>query len=146
MWQAKAKVPLASSSSPRYDDSVATWGRIEGPLIDRRDTNDPVQLAQSAAATLAKGAASLSIDSTINDTEGIKFWKHWGLGSRVTMVIDGVTYTDIVREVDVSWASADSPMLVRPLVGSPAARRPDVPGLFTAQRANALRVSQLERI
>jgi hypothetical protein len=125
-------------------ESIARWGRIEGPLVDRRDTGDLDQLRQTAIETLAKGVGTLSIETVVEDTDEMQFWRHWGLGSRVSVILDGVTYTDVVREVDVMWESADTPVRISPLIGSPQARRPEVPAMFAKQRANALRVYQLE--
>lgn len=128
------------------DASVEKWGRIEGPLVDRRDTNDIDQLMQSAVETLAKATGTLSIAATVNDTDGMVFWTHWGLGRRVCVVVDGVPYTEIIREVDVTWDNADTPVSIRPLIGSPQARRPEVPAIFANQRRTAQRISKLERL
>lgn len=126
------------------EDSVALWGRIEGPMRDRRDTEDVVQMEQTVDEELDKGAQKLAVALEVSDTEFMKFGHHWGVHDRVAVDIEGVVFNDIVREATVSWSN-DAPEKVTAVIGTPEATAPNVLKLFANQRQNAARTARLER-
>jgi hypothetical protein len=129
-------VRLATSA-----DSINRWGRVE-QFRDRRDTTDTVELDQQAQTELADGASKRGFALTPIETESIRFGHTYQLGDRVTVVIDGVPVTDIVREVVITLDAAGE--TVAPTVGDPSTG-PDRPRIFDTVDKLRRRVRQLER-
>jgi hypothetical protein len=111
---------------------------------DRRDTDDPAVLAQTRDETLAELAQPTALSFTPVDTPALAFGSGYFLGDRVTVVIDGVEITDVVREVGVS-VTADQGERLTPVIGTPGASSPTVPLLFDRLTRQGRRVSNLER-
>jgi hypothetical protein len=124
--------------------SIAKWGRIEGPLHDRRDSPFLDQLEQSLTEDLAKGKNKIALSFKAVDTKNLVFGRDWGLHDYVTVEVDGAPLTEMVRETTETWEPG-KPKDVSVVVSTPDALPPDVPRIFAAQRATALRASQLER-
>lgn len=100
-------------------NSITRWNRFE-QFADARDTTDLATLQQRGDAALAQMAATTQFALTLAPQKAIVYGADFGLGDTVTVIIDGVTYSDIVREVQIQLdrASAET---VTPAVGSPNA-------------------------
>jgi hypothetical protein len=124
--------------------SIDVHQRIEAPFRDRRDTEDVATLEQQRAESLLEMQAQTSLSITPIDTEAVAFGTHYGLGDRVTVVIDGVEVQDVVREVLLT-VTADEGEVLTPTLGTPGATSPRVPDLFAAVARQGRRLSFLER-
>lgn len=124
--------------------SVSEWGRIEGPLRDRRDTIDREQMEQTMVEELSKSAQALSINLSPQDTAQLQYGEDWQLSDLVTVEIDGEGFSELVREESFVW-TPDGNERISAVIGSPEAVAPTVPRLFAAQRNTSTRIYQLER-
>lgn len=122
--------------------SVATWGLIEF-FRDRRDTTDTTQITQSLDEELAKQASTRAVTITPIDTPQVAFGVHYGLGDRVTAVVDDLTIVEVVREVKITYSSAGQ--LVQPTLASAGSGPPAVPSFFRGTSRTQARVTDLER-
>ena len=68
---------------------------------DRRDTTDSAELEQTIDEELGERAASTEVRMQPVDTASIAFGTDYGLGDRVTVVVDGVPIQDLIREVRI---------------------------------------------
>jgi hypothetical protein len=68
--------------------SVAKWGRIEGELVDARNAASVNELDVAATKALADNTEKTSLSITPIDTDLLAFGVHYGLGDRVTAVLD----------------------------------------------------------
>lgn len=129
--------------------SVVDWDRVE-TFLDRRDTTDPTELQQAITDELAARAQQADIRLSPVDTEGLAFGTDYGLGDKVTAVIDTVPLRDLIRQVNITLTAADGEV-VEPAVGT-AALAQVVPTFFASPvvaprdaRADR-RLSNLERV
>lgn len=120
---------------------VATWGRIER-LVDARQQDDSPEVSQQIATALAENSEKLSLDITPIDTPNLKYGTHYQLGDKVSVVVDGVVVTDLVRQVEISL-TAQGPQKLTPVLGTPG--RNDLIALFSAVKDLAARTRNLER-
>lgn len=128
--------------------TIVEGGAVDPPyraevFRDQRDTNEQAALEQSRAEALTEGAGTTSLSLSPIDTDAVTFGRDYLPGDRVAVTVDGVTITDVVREVKLTLAP-DGDTLV-PVVGTPGASNPDVPTLFDTMRKQARRLSALER-
>lgn len=125
-------------------DSIAAWGRIEGPIKDRRDTLIPSELNQTRDEELARSAESLSVAFTVAETPRVTYGQSFGVGDVVTVEINDVELQHVIREATISYKT-DGPRSVELVVGTPGSLSPEVPKFFQQQRNIARRAFQLER-
>jgi hypothetical protein len=121
--------------------ALATWGRIER-LIDARQQDDGPSVSQQIDTALAENSEKLSLDITPIDTPNLKYGTHYELGDKVTVVVDGVVVSDLVRQVEISLTE-NGPQKLTPVLGTPG--RSDLIALFSAVRDLAARTRNLER-
>lgn len=110
--------------------SLITWGiRLEG-FKDQRQTADNDELTQAAQEELAAKGDQLALTVEPVDTEAVAYGTDYSLGDLVTVIVDGLAITDVVREVqfDLDGRNGET---ITPLVGSHGA----VPTHSTAERA-----------
>lgn len=102
--------------------SIANWGRDEF-FVDARDTADRTTLLQRAADALAQTQEKLSFSATLAPVQSMVYGVDYSLGDKVTIVVDGVSYQDIIREVAITLdnGSGSGGELVVPSVGTPNA-------------------------
>lgn len=120
--------------------SIGRWGRIES-FRDRRDTSVAAELAQAAVDELQKSAGQTSMAITPIDLPQMAYLANYGLGDKVTAVMDGVPVQQVVREVKVTLA--ENGVRVVPTIGTPG--RQDLLGIFDRLRAAESRLVTLER-
>ncbi|MFC4501752.1 MULTISPECIES: siphovirus ReqiPepy6 Gp37-like family protein [Streptomyces] len=126
----------------------AEWGMQVEQFLDRRDiqlkvdlttgeavkaddsmTADDVEAAHQAVTDAADGAFTEGGgDGNFQiypiDTETCAFGKHYYVGDKVTVAVDGTEYTDIVREVVISVDDAGSTQDVAPKIGQQGTGEP----------------------
>lgn len=85
-------------------DSIVRWGRVER-FKDQRDTNVAADLTASGQEELETGATIATVNFTPKDTDQQHYGTHYNLGDRVTVVIDGEAFSDVIREVEFIWDS-----------------------------------------
>lgn len=121
---------------------VDTYGRIE-TFRDRRDAPDTATLDQALAEALAESTSPTGLAITPIDTEAVAYGREYGLGDKVTVMVEGTPIRDVVREVALTL-TPDREQLV-PVIGTPGAANPAALSLFAAQQSLTRRVSQQER-
>lgn len=125
--------------------SIVRWGRIE-LFRDRRDTTDATELLQTADEALSTGAAKTYLSIEPIDTEALAYGADYNLGDKVSVIVDGTTIHDVLREVHITL-TPEAGESVRPLVGTPdQPANGAVPALFRSLRQMGGRLSNLERI
>jgi hypothetical protein len=131
--------------------SIATWDRIEGDFVDRRDTTDPTLLAQAATDALTQRGEQASLTITPTETASSMYGVHYGLGDRVSVLLKGPAATpysqtgqikDILRRVEIKLTK-DGPQTVRPNIGT--ASRSDLIKMIREMRSVQRRLNNLER-
>jgi hypothetical protein len=135
-----------------YPDSqaVATWGRIEGPLVNDSGTTDPNHMAQSGADAITQGSEQATLTITPIETPTLMYGVHYNLGDKVTVQLEGPatspyaggTIVDILRSVEIHL-TPDGPQTVTPTIGTAA--RKDVLRVIRAVRDMQKRLNLLER-
>lgn len=123
--------------------SVGRYGRIES-LVDTRDTSSTAELAQSASQELGSNANGASLAARPVDTASFAFGTDYGLGDRVTVIVDGEPVQDVIREVQIRL-TPDEGVVVDPIVGTPGERDPRTPQLFTRLAELEKQVRDLQR-
>lgn len=89
------------------------------------DYNDAVAAVQEAASdALTEGEKNGNFQIYPIDTETCAFGKHYFVGDKVTVSIDGTEYSDIVREVVVSVDDAGNTQDVQPKIGQQGTGEP----------------------
>lgn len=122
---------------------IDTFGRIE-QFRDRRDAEDTATLNQTLVEALAENKVPTALSISPIDTAAVSFGVEYGLGDRVTVVVDGEPIQDVVREVVLTF-TPDRGEQITPVVGSPAASSPSVLNLFSRQDRLDRRISNQER-
>lgn len=123
--------------------SISDWGRCE-TFVDARDTSDPATLAQRGDAALAQVSETVSFSAVLAPTESMVYGRDFGLGDTVTVVVDGVAFTDIVREVDIAL-TPDGAETVTPAIGTPMNASPKDALMKLAAQLRAAR-AQIARL
>lgn len=122
-------------------EGLATWGRIER-LVDARQQDTGPSVSQQITTALAENSEKTSLDVTPVETTNLKYGTHYQLGDIVSVVVDGVVVSDIVRQVEIKL-TPDGPQELTPVLGTPG--RSDLITLFRAVRDLAARTRNLER-
>lgn len=110
---------LATSADP----DALSWGRQVWKYLDRRDTADTVELTKAAADAITEGAPTVSLSTTLLDSEAATYGRDWGLGDKVTVYVGlpgqtkVATVTDLVREI-LFEVDADGRERIRPAIGT----------------------------
>jgi hypothetical protein len=117
------------------------WGRRIETFIDQRNTSDVDELQQAGIEKLADGGSTLtSVDVIPSSDLTMAYGKDWGLGDKVTVVVDDQEVQAVVTAVSISIS--DDGIRVGATVGEPTgvdyeskmAKRTT----STTQRVNAL--------
>lgn len=125
-------------------EDAIRWGLIE-EFLDRRDIGGIATLRQAAVAEVAQQAGIFRTDLQVIDTAGLAWLTDYDLGDRVSVIVDGVRLTELVREVKVELGPGDLEKIT-PSVSSPS-RKASVrqQAMFAELRDLRARVSNLER-
>jgi hypothetical protein len=118
----------------------ADWNDIIEVLQDARDSGSGDVYSSRATETLAEGAPLAGLSLELSET---KHFRYGGdglrVGDRVTAVIKGQTFTDVLREARLSWDKAGD--VSTPIIGE----RTDDPDLNLAKRIRALQRDNADR-
>lgn len=129
-----------ATTTTRYGFSIEA-------VVDRRDTNDTLLLAQEASNVLAEGDETRLVAFTPLDTPSFRWGVDYDLGDLVTVVTgDGEQLREVVRGVDITLSApgGSSPVAeVQPIVSTPGDTADDPTS--RQQRAVNRRVGNLER-
>lgn len=123
--------------------SIVRHGLYEA-FRDRRDTDVAAELEQAREEELDEQAQKATLSAQPVETLAFEFGTDYGLGDRVTVVVDGEPVQDVVREVQIRL-SADEGARVVPVVGTPGERDLRTPKLFDRLRQTEKKVRDLER-
>lgn len=126
-------------------DSAARvrWGQRED-AIDARGTPTTDELRLRLAKELGEKAADAALTVKPVDLAGLAFGVDYGLGDRVTVMVDGVAVSEVVREVKITLDEQGE--TVQPALLTPGAVSDPVERLYTAIRALGARLSRLEGV
>lgn len=101
--------------------SIGRFGHIE-TFLDYRKTSQANSLQTAITGKLAEVSAKRNVNATVLDTPALYFGgpgnKGYNLGDKVTVILDGLTFTDIVREVKITLEPG-KPAVVTPAIGTP---------------------------
>ncbi|MFF1382765.1 hypothetical protein ACFVWT_04285 [Arthrobacter sp. NPDC058288] len=116
------------------------WNDVIEVLQDARDSSSGDVYADRANEVLAEGAPLAGLSLELSET---KHFRYGGdglrVGDRVTAKIRGQAFTDVLREVRLSWDRAGD--VATPIVGE----RTDDPDLNLAKRIRALQRDNADR-
>jgi len=116
------------------------WNDIIETLQDARDSSSGDVYADRANEVLAEGAPLTGLSLELSETEHFRYGgKGLRVGDRVTAVINGQSFTDVLREARLSWDKDGD--TATPVVGE----RSDDPDLRLAKRLRALQRSDNDR-
>jgi hypothetical protein len=104
-------------------DSIADWGRIEGPLTNSSDTANVTQMTQDGNDALAQGATQTTLSITPLEKAGVRYGIDYQLGDTVAVQIEdgpGGVINDKLRSVEIHLVK-DGPQTVKPAIGTPRA-------------------------
>ncbi|WP_028265940.1 Gp37-like protein [Arthrobacter sp. MA-N2] len=117
------------------------WNDIIEVLQDARDSSSGDVYADRAAEVLAEGAPLAGLSLELSET---KHFRYGGdglrVGDRVTAMVRGQAYTDVLREVQLSWDNSGD--RATPIIGE----RKDNPDLQLAKSIRALRRDNTDRM
>lgn len=127
-------------------ESIVRWGRRVERFVDQRQTTDVDELTQKRDEELLNRADQEKAKLEVIDTRGLGFGSGYGLGDRVTVLVDGARVEQVIREVEIVRDSKEE--TVKPVVASPggAALGDGMARLFERARRLDHRVSNVERI
>lgn len=80
--------------------SETRWGRRIERFLDQRQSSEKKDLIDAGNEVLmAEGSPFLTVRGVPSDENDMRFGEHWNLGDKVTVVLDGVEYKDVVTGV-----------------------------------------------
>jgi len=123
--------------------AIVAWRRRE-QAVDARNTADVAELAIQRDKELLDRRADTGLSVTPLDAPGLAFGVDYGLGDRVTVVVDGTPIREVVREVRITLDTQGGETLV-PSVLSPGAVAPTVDALYGRLAEMGERLGRLER-
>lgn len=110
--------------------AIAVWHRREGDFVDARSATTAAELTQAGINAADDDGPTTSLSITPLDTDRLAFGVHYGLGDRITAVVDtlgpgsagvpGGTYSDILRECKIHITPDETS--VTPALGTEGAR------------------------
>lgn len=131
--------------------AIATWERIEGPLVNANSTSDTTVINQTGSEALAQNSEQTSLTVTPIESDDLRWPLHYDVGDTIAIQLDNPVLTpyaissqvvDIVREVRVSL-TRQGPQKVTPTIGTPA--RGNISKLVRAFQQTNRRINNLER-
>jgi len=123
--------------------AIVAWRRRE-QAVDARNTADVGELTAQRDKELLDRRADVGLSVTPIDGPGLAFGVDYGLGDRVTVVVDDVPIREVVREVTITLDTQGGETIV-PSVLSPGSVAPTVDALYATIAAMGERLGRLER-
>lgn len=97
--------------------SIGLWGWSE-QFQDARDTTDIPTMLQRGEASLLINSEVTTFSATISPSPQTVFGVHFDLGDKVSAVVDGAVFSELIREVDITLDSGKAEV-VTPIMGTP---------------------------
>lgn len=97
--------------------SIGLWGWSE-QFQDARDTTDIPTMLQRGEASLLINSEVTTFSATISPSPQTVFGVHFDLGDKVSAVVDGAVFSELIREVDITL-DAGKAEVVTPIMGTP---------------------------
>ncbi|CAB4148269.1 Siphovirus Gp37-like protein [uncultured Caudovirales phage] len=129
------------------NQSITAYKRRIENFYDQKSSDNPVDLFQYASQFLSETAEKLDFKIKPLDTEFLTFngaTNGYTLGDKVSIVVDGVSFSEIVRGVDITVDSDGEEVL--PSIGTPKTNLNFLDRLFGSVRDVSKRLSVSERI
>lgn len=123
--------------------AIVAWRRRE-QAVDARNTADVGELTTQLGKELLDHRADTALSVTPIDAPGLAFGADYGLGDRVTVVVDGVPIREVVREVTITLDTQGGETIV-PSILSPGSTAPTVDALYARLAELGERLGRLER-
>ncbi len=128
--------------------TIVEGGAVDPPFRaevfrDQRNTAEVAGLEQSRAEALLDGQARTALSLSPVDLPSLRFGRDYGLGDRVSVLVERQPIRDVVREVKLAFTAEGETL--EPVVGTPGAASPDAPRLLAQLARQAARLSHLER-
>lgn len=123
--------------------AMAAWGRRE-QVLDARNTADVAELGTQLRKELLDRRADTGLSAEPIDAPGLTFGVDYGLGDRVTVLVDTLPIREVIREVRITLDSQGGETIV-PSVLSPGALAPTVDALYATIAELGARLGRLER-
>lgn len=124
-----------------YDgDSIVRWTRKE-TFKDQRDTTDATTLSNSITEELNAGSDIASVTFQPLDIPQQTYFTHYQLGDKVTVVIDGVSFQESIRQVECTLDQ--NGLTIIPTVATP--NNSDTLKLYDQIASQNKRIRLLER-
>lgn len=130
-------IPIMNIDGIAYDPS--TVGSEGG--IDHATPAAMMQFDQAGYEALIEGAGMGKLSVTPIDTELVKFGRDYSLGDKVSISINGITFSDILREIRIADSLEDGAK-ISPLVGTDGAT--ETPDLYKRVRELEMSLRKLE--
>lgn len=122
---------------------IAAWRRRE-QAIDARNTSDVGELTAQRDKELLDRRADVGLSATPLDGPGLAFGVDYGLGDRVTVLVDETPIQEVIREVQITL-DPQGGETIEPRVLSPGAIAPTVDALYATLARLGERLARLER-
>jgi hypothetical protein len=130
-------------TSPESVEAESVWGRRMETFIDSRGTEELDELNQSAEEELTEnGTTIVNISVSPTDDTNMRYGFDWGLGDKVTVVVDQTEAQAVVTEVGISIETDG--VRVGATVGNPTSLDFESKLIQKAQVSDK-RISNLER-
>lgn len=123
-------------------DSITAVGRIIAQFIDKRGVVNPGELNQALAEAIATSVTSETITVEPNDVPTLQFGREYNLGDLVSATIDEVTYTKLIREVEIDFPPTGG-QVIKPMLADPNGSNDSSDAQHVATLEN--RLSNIER-
>lgn len=134
---------ISMYNDPTIPSLETTWGWVIEQFLDRRDTNVTAELQQAATEAFAQQNNQYSLTIETLDTPDIQFGRDYMMGDKVSVRIDGVTYTDTITQVLYEFRPDSYRQL--PSIGNAEAVGGRALDIYRVVRLIASRVGLLEK-
>lgn len=82
---------------------ATSWGRRVEEYLDQTSTDDDPEIRQAADELLDEGREGATASITAQEAEGCRYGTDFWLGDTVTVAFEGVTVSEPVRQVELTW-------------------------------------------
>lgn len=95
-----------------FDETSETndWGRLER-FVDHRQSSTAAELVSAGDAAIQEDHPRDSVELTPSGTGAFTYPDDYGLGDSISVVFDGTTFVDVVREVTIVLETGKAPRI-----------------------------------
>lgn len=124
---------------------ISEWGLVE-EFLQAADQGTTSGLTQAAAGEIVAQTGTFRLDLTVIDTAGLAWRTGYNVGDIVSVIVDGVQLTELVRAVQVDLGPNGDTESIVPSVSSPSPKLTvREQQLFSIVRNMQARIADLER-